>query len=156
MDKVTSNRWHTSNPKDTPMKLMTLISTSALLTFAFAADPAATSSGSLKLVSEKALAAHQEALAIEGMLKTKTPDMAAAAARAEALDKHVADLQEAAVGLNDQQIKASVDVLKVLTENKAKQMAAGNAKERDRYRATAKNIAMRAEQILKNSRKIGG
>jgi hypothetical protein len=31
-----------------------------------------------------------------------------------------------------------------------------NGGERERFRATAKNIAMRAEQILKTSRKIGG
>jgi hypothetical protein len=56
-----------------------------------------------------------------------------------------------------EKMKASVDVLKVLTENKAKKISGvSNGGERERFRATAKNIAMRAEQILKTSRKIGG
>ena len=69
------------------MKLFSLIITSALLTVALA-DTAAP----LKTVAEKAQAAHQEALALEGLLKSKTPDMKAAAARAEALHQHVAEM----------------------------------------------------------------
>jgi hypothetical protein len=68
----------------------------------------------------------------------------------------VAELQEAVQNSGDSQMKASVDVLKVLTENKAKGLTAGDAKERDRFRATAKNIAMRADKIAKTSQKIGG
>ena len=148
------------------MKLFTLLYTSALLTAAFAADPAAnTTTGAaapIKQVSEKALAAHKEALAIEGLLKTKNPDLAAASARAEALHQHVVDMQTAAQSVESglpeaEKMKASVDVLKVLTENKAKMISGvTNGGDRERFRATAKNIAMRAEQILKTSRKIGG
>lgn len=135
------------------MKLFTLIFTSALLTVALADTP-------LKTVSEKALAAQKEALAIEGMLKSKQPDLAVATARAEALHQHVLEMHTAAMAVEtpgSEQMKASVDVLKVLTENKAKQIAtATNGGERERFRATAKNIASRAEQILKSTRKIGG
>lgn len=139
------------------MKLFTLLSTSAMLTAAFAADPAATTGGSpVKMIAEKAAAVRTEALAIEGILKSKNPDMAAAKARAEALDKHVAEMKEAAQNVTDEKVKASVEVLKVLTENKAKALASADAKERDRFRATAKNIAMRAEQLVKTSQKIGG
>ncbi|MBL8238997.1 MAG: hypothetical protein JNM66_16360 [Bryobacterales bacterium] len=141
------------------MKLFTLISTTALMSVAFAADPAATSStGSspMKTMTEKALAAKNEALAIDGILKSKSPDMAAAAARAEALDKHVAELQAAAQEAGMDHMKAPVDVLKVLTENKAKQLASADAKARNQYRATAKNIAMRADKIAKAAQKIGG
>ena len=148
-----------SETKDKTMKLFTLISTTALMTVAFAADPAATTSTGnslMKTIAEKALAAKSEALAIEGILKSKAPDMSAAAARAESLDKHVADMQSAMQDTGDGQLKASVDVLKVLTENKAKQLSAGDAKERDRFRATAKNIAMRADKIAKTAQKIGG
>ncbi len=139
------------------MKLFTLLSTSAMLTAAFAADPAATTGASpVKMIAEKAAAVRTEALAIEGILKSKNPDMAAAKARAEALDKHVAEMKEAAQNVTDEKVKASVEVLKVLTENKAKALASADAKERDRFRATAKNIAMRAEQLVKTSQKIGG
>ena len=140
------------------MKLFSLFATAALLTAAFAADPAAATTGAspAKRIAEKAAAVRTEALAIEGILKAKNPDMAAAKARAEALDQHVAEMQEAAKNLSDESMKASVEVLKVLTENKAKALASADAKERDRFRATAKNIAMRAEQLVKNSQKIGG
>jgi ornithine--oxo-acid transaminase len=77
-------------------------------------------------------------------------------ARAEVLDQHVAEMQQAAQNVGDEKMKASVEVLKVLTENKAKALASADAKERDRFRATAKNIAMRAEQLVKSSQKIGG
>jgi len=146
------------------MKLTTLLCSPVLLTLAFAADPATTASPSavpMKAISEKALAAHKEALAIEGLLKGKSPDMAAAAARAEALDQHVTELQEATRSLEQSgtevaKMRASVDVLKVLTEQKAKRLPGADASERSQFRATAKNIAMRAEQILKTSQKIGG
>ena len=148
------------------MKLLTLLFTSALLTSAFAAEPAANNTNGaaapIKQVSEKAMAAHKEALAIEGMLKAKKPDLAAAKARAEALHQHVMEMHAAAQAVDSgvpeaEKMKASVDVLKVLTENKAKQISAvNNGSDRERFRATAKNIAMRAEQILKTSRKIGG
>lgn len=148
------------------MKLFTLLCTSALLTATYAADPAAnntpSASSPLQQVSEKAMAAHKEALAIEGMLKAKQPDLAAAMARAEALHQHVVDMQTAAQTVDGsaaevEKMKASVDVLKVLTENKAKLISGiSNGGDRERFRATAKNIAMRAEQILKTSRKIGG
>jgi hypothetical protein len=148
------------------MKLLTLLFTSALLTSAFAAEPAANNTNGaaapIKQVSEKAMAAHKEALAIEGMLKAKKPDLAAATARAEALHQHVMEMHAAAQAVDSgvpeaEKMKASVDVLKVLTENKAKQISAvNNGSDRERFRATAKNIAMRAEQILKTSRKIGG
>ena len=140
------------------MKLFTLLSTSALLTAAFAADPATAASGAspIKTIAEKAAAVRSEALAIDGILKAKNPDMAAAKARAEALDQHVADMHQAAQNLNDERMKASVEVLKVLTENKARALADADAKQRDRFRATAKNIAMRADQIMKTSQKIGG
>lgn len=145
------------------MKLFSLISASALLTVAFAADPASIPSANAtpwQTISEKAQAAQKEALAIETMLKSKSPDMTAVAARAEALDKHAGEMAEAAKSLEQpgpdaMRIKASVDVLKVLTENKAKQMATADAGERSRFRATAKNIAMRAEQISKNAQKLG-
>ena len=65
-------------------------------------------------------------------------------------------LQQAAQNVGDEKMKASVEVLKVLTENKAKALASADAKERERLRATAKNIAMRAEQLVKTSQKIGG
>ena len=148
------------------MKLFTLLCTSALLTAAFAADPASNNSTNasapLQQVSEKAMAAQKEALAIEGMLKARKPDLAAATARAEALHQHVVDMHTAAQSVESglpeaERMKASVDVLKVLTENKAKQISnVTNGGDRERFRATAKNIAMRAEQILKTSRKIGG
>lgn len=139
------------------MKLFTLFSASALLTAALAADPAATTGASpIKMIGEKAAAVRTEALAIEGILKAKNPDMAAAKARAEVLDQHVAEMKEAAQNVGDEKMKASVEVLKVLTENKAKALASADAKERDRFRATAKNIAMRAEQLVKTSQKIGG
>ncbi len=141
------------------MKLFSLICTSALLTAVFAADPATTASNGsnpMKTIAEKAAAARTEALAIESLLKSKRPDMAAAAARAEVLDKHVTELHEAAQTANLEQVKASAEVLKVITENKAKQLASADPKDRDRFRATAKNIAMRAEQIWKTSQKIGG
>lgn len=140
------------------MKLFTLFSASALLTAALAADPAAATTGAspIKMIGEKAAAVRTEALAIEGILKAKNPDMAAAKARAEVLDQHVAAMKEAAQNVGDEKMKASVEVLKVLTENKAKALASADARERDRFRATAKNIAMRAEQLVKTSQKIGG
>lgn len=148
------------------MRLFTLLCSSALLTAAFASDPAAnhtaSASAPIKQVSEKAMAAHKEALAIEGLLKTKNPDLATATARAEALHQHVVEMQTAAQAVESgvpeaEKMKASVDVLKVLTENKAKMISGvNNGGDRERFRATAKNIAMRAEQILKTSRKIGG
>jgi hypothetical protein len=139
------------------MKLFTLFSSAALLTVALAADPATTTSGysPLKTIAEKAAAARAEALAIDGILKAKNPDMAAAKSRADALDQHVADMHHAAQNLTDEKLKASVEVLKVLTENKARDLAAADAKERGRFRATAKNIAMRAEQLVKTSQRIG-
>lgn len=144
------------------MKLFMILTTSAMLTAALGAEPATTGSGSspMKTISEKALAVQKEALAIEGILKMKSPDLAMVAERAGTLDKHVAEMQEAMSGMEAvgeaAKIKASVDVLKVLTENKAKQLAEADAAERGRFRATAKNIAMRAEQIRKTSQKIGG
>ena len=135
------------------------------MTAAFASDPAATGGNApMKMVTEKALAAQKEALAIEGMLRLKLPDMAAAAARAEALHQHVTDMQGAAQALDGAtsarpdvtKMKMSVDVLKVLTGNKAKELAGADASERARFRGTAKNIAMRVEDILKTSRKAGG
>ncbi len=148
------------------MKLFTLLCTSALLTAAFAADPAANNTSNtaapLKQVSEKAMAAQKEALAIEGLLKARHVNLTEATARAEALHQHVVDMHTAAQAVESdlpeaEKMKASVDVLKVLTENKAKKISGvSNGGDRERFRATAKNIAMRAEQILKTSRKIGG
>lgn len=147
--------------KNTLVMMMT-----AFLSTAFAADPASgttSPNGGLKTVSEKALAAQQEALAIHDMMKAKQPNLTAAAERAAALDKHVGELHEAVKAMDSslsgpdgQQLKASVEVLKVLTESKAKRMAEAQANQRGTYRDTAKNIAMRAEQILKTSRRIGG
>lgn len=149
------------------MKTTLVVLMSAILSTAFAADPASGTSSpnsGLKAISEKALAAQQEALAIHDMMKSKQPNLTAAAERAATLDKHVAELHEAVksvegsalAGPDGQQLKASVEVLKVLTETKAKRMAEAQANQRGTYRDTAKNIAMRAEQILKTSRKIGG
>jgi hypothetical protein len=163
MREVASNRWNTTTIEDQTMKLFVILTTSAMLTAAMGAEPSTTTgSGSspMKTISEKALAVQKEALAIEGILKMKSPDLAMVAERAGTLDKHVAEMQAAmssveAVG-EAAKMKASVDVLKVLTENKAKQLAEADDKDRGRFRATAKNIAMRAEQIRKTSQKIGG
>lgn len=142
-----------------------LLSTAVTLA-AFASEPSANSNATnnaFKPVAEKALAAHKEALAIDGMLRSKTLDFASVAQRAEALDKHVAELQEALSGLDAnahgavvQKLTDSANMLKVITSNKLKGLPNADASQRGRFRATAKNIAMRAEEILKTSRKIGG
>lgn len=165
MKEATSNRWKFEPERD-PMKTTLVVLMSAILSTAYAADPASgttSPNGGLKTISEKAMAAQQEALAIHDMMKAKQPNLTAAAERAATLDKHVGELHEAVksmesglTGPDGQQLKASVEVLKVLTETKVKRLSEAQMSDRGTYRATAKNIAMRAEQILKTSRKIGG
>lgn len=149
------------------MKNLTTIFLSAAVTLAaFAAEPAGSTNGTanaFKPVSEKALAAHKEALAIDGMLRSKNLDFAVVAQRAETLNQYVDELHEALQSLDAsqhgavvQKLTDSANMLKVIASNKAKELTGADASQRARFRATAKNIAMRAEEILKTSRKIGG
>ena len=78
-------------------------------------------------------------------------------ASAPAAEMHAAASTMEASTPEAQKVKAAAEVLKALTEHKAKQISSANGKlDRTMLRYSAKNLAERAELILKTSRKIGG
>jgi uncharacterized protein (DUF3084 family) len=135
------------------MKLIyTLALTLALSVGAFA---------NMKTVAEKARAAQQHAQEIDAMLKAKSFDTAKIAEKANALHSQAVEMHEVLATADRSNAEVAklhdaAQILKVLTQTKLDMAAKATDKDRGALRATAQNLATRAEQIAKAASKIGG
>lgn len=112
-------------------------------------------------VAEKARAAKQQATEIEAMLKSKNIDPAKLAEKASLLHDHVVEIHQTVSSIEAKsaevaKVEEAARIMKVLTETKLSMAKNATAKDRDALRASAKNLAIRAEQIARTAAKIGG
>jgi hypothetical protein len=112
-------------------------------------------------VAEKARAAKQHAAEIEMMLKSKQVDTAKVAEKASVLHEHAVEIHKTVSAMDRAnaeiaKVQDAAQILKVLTESKLNLAKNATPKDRDALRASAKNLAVRAEQIAKTASKIGG
>jgi hypothetical protein len=117
--------------------------------------------GSMSTVAEKARAAKQHATEIEAMLKTKNIDAAKVAEKASLLHNHAVEIHQTVSSMDNKsaevaKVEEAARIMKVLTETKLNLAKNATAKDRDALRASAKNLAIRAEQIAKTAARIGG
>jgi predicted transposase YbfD/YdcC len=132
-----------------------------MLTLSLTLALAVGAQASMNTVAEKARAAKQHATEIEAMLKTKNMDAAQVAEKAKLLHSHAVEIHETVSSMDRAnaeiaRVQDAAQILKVLTESKLNLAQNATAKDRDALRASAKNLAIRAEQIAKTASKIGG
>lgn len=132
-----------------------------MLTLSLTLALAVGAQASMNTVAEKARAAKQHAAEIEAMLKSKNVDTAKVAEKANLLHSHAVEIHETVASMDRAnaeiaRVQDAAQILKVLTESKLNLAQNATAKDRDALRASAKNLAIRAEQIAKTAAKIGG
>jgi hypothetical protein len=136
-----------------------------MLTLSLTLALAVGAQGSMSTVAEKARAAKQHATEIEAMLKTKNIDAAKVAEKASLLHNHAVEIHQTVSSMENKsaevarvvaRVEEAARIMKVLTETKLNLAKNATAKDRDALRASAKNLALRAEQIAKTAAKIGG
>lgn len=132
-----------------------------MLTLSLTLALAVGAQASMSTVAEKARAAKQQAAEIEAMLKAKDLDAAKLAEKASLLHNHATEIHKTVSAMDRAnadiaKVQDAAQIMKVLTESKLNLAKNATAKDRDALRASAKNLAIRAEQIAKTAAKIGG
>lgn len=139
-----------------PVKVnQTILTLSLTLALAMGAQ------ASMGSVAEKARAAKQQAEEIQALLKMRQLDTAKVAEKASVLHDHAVELHRVAAAMERSnadiaKVQDAAEILKVLTESKLNVAQNATAKDREALRASARNLAVRAEMIAKTAAKIGG
>lgn len=133
----------------------------AMLTLSLTLALAVGAQASMSTVAEKAQAAKKEAAEIEMLLKSKAADPAKVAEKAGLLHSHAVAIHETVASMERAnadiaKVQDAAQILKVLSESKLNLAKNATPKDREALRASAKNLAVRAEQIAKTAAKIGG
>ncbi len=132
-----------------------------MLTLSLTLALAVGAQASMGSVAEKARAAKQQAEEIHALLKTKNVDAAKVAEKASLLHNHAIDLHQTAAAMDRSsaevaKVQDAVEIFKVLAEIKLNVAQNATAKDREALKASARNLATRAEWIAKTAAKIGG